>query len=69
MIHQDTSEAFNPSLDEKPYFLVANLPYYVASHIILKALEDKNCLGLIVMVQREMAENSALKKEIVSFLP
>ncbi|EDP4394360.1 16S rRNA (adenine(1518)-N(6)/adenine(1519)-N(6))-dimethyltransferase RsmA [Campylobacter jejuni] len=62
LIHQDASEAFNPSLDEKPYFLVANLPYYVASHIILKALEDKNCLGLIVMAQREMAEKFCAKE-------
>ncbi len=40
LIHQDASEAFNPSLDENHIF-GCNLPYYVASHIILKALEDK----------------------------
>ncbi|MFQ6342302.1 16S rRNA (adenine(1518)-N(6)/adenine(1519)-N(6))-dimethyltransferase RsmA [Campylobacter sp. VTCC 70190] len=56
LIHQDISKAFCSSLDEKPYFLVANLPYYLASFIILKALEDKKCLGLVVMVQKEMAE-------------
>ncbi|MBM0637692.1 16S rRNA (adenine(1518)-N(6)/adenine(1519)-N(6))-dimethyltransferase RsmA [Campylobacter sp. VicNov18] len=56
LVNQDASEAFVPTLDEKPYFLVANLPYYIASRIILQALEDKNCLGLIVMVQKQMAE-------------
>ncbi|RQD67868.1 16S rRNA (adenine(1518)-N(6)/adenine(1519)-N(6))-dimethyltransferase RsmA [Campylobacter hepaticus] len=62
LFHQDVNEVFKYTLDEKPYFLVANLPYYVASHIILKALEDKNCLGLIVMVQKEMAEKFCAKE-------
>ncbi len=62
LIHQDVNDAFNPNLDEKPYFLVANLPYYIASHIILKALEDRNCLGLIVMIQKEMAEKFCAKE-------
>ncbi|EJX0912197.1 16S rRNA (adenine(1518)-N(6)/adenine(1519)-N(6))-dimethyltransferase RsmA [Campylobacter coli] len=53
LLHQDASKLV--CFDEKKYFLVANLPYYVASHLILQALEDKNCLGLIVMVQKEMA--------------
>lgn len=39
----------------KPYFLVANLPYYVATNIILRALRDENCAGLVVMIQREVA--------------
>ncbi|MSN95775.1 16S rRNA (adenine(1518)-N(6)/adenine(1519)-N(6))-dimethyltransferase RsmA [Campylobacter sp. FMV-PI01] len=41
-------------LDES-YFLVANLPYYVATNIILKAIDDKNCVGFIVMIQKEVA--------------
>ncbi|MDO4674421.1 16S rRNA (adenine(1518)-N(6)/adenine(1519)-N(6))-dimethyltransferase RsmA [Campylobacter sp.] len=53
LIHQDASEVL--SLDNKKYFLVANLPYYIASHLILRALEDENCSGLIVMVQKEVA--------------
>ncbi|MGH2305604.1 16S rRNA (adenine(1518)-N(6)/adenine(1519)-N(6))-dimethyltransferase RsmA [Campylobacter taeniopygiae] len=53
LIHKDASEI--ACLDEKKYFLVANLPYYIASHLILKVLEDENCSGLIVMVQKEMA--------------
>lgn len=38
-----------------PYFLAANLPYYVATNIILKALRDENCTGFVVMIQREVA--------------
>jgi len=45
----------NLLLDE-PYHLVANLPYYIATNIILKALKDKNCQSVLVMVQKEVAE-------------
>jgi 16S rRNA (adenine1518-N6/adenine1519-N6)-dimethyltransferase len=41
-------------LDE-PYHLVANLPYYVATHFVLKALRDPWCRSLTVMVQKEVA--------------
>ncbi|PAF43250.1 16S rRNA (adenine(1518)-N(6)/adenine(1519)-N(6))-dimethyltransferase RsmA [Helicobacter sp. 11S02629-2] len=40
---------------EGDYFLVANLPYYVATAFILKALKDKNCKGFLVMIQKEVA--------------
>lgn len=42
-------------ISTKPYFLAANLPYYIATNIILRALEDTNCLGFVVMIQREVA--------------
>lgn len=42
-------------ISQKNYFLVANLPYYVATNIMLKAVDDPNCLGFIVMIQREVA--------------
>lgn len=42
-------------ISQKPYFLAANLPYYVATNIILRALRDENCAGLVVMIQREVA--------------
>ncbi len=41
-------------LDEK-YHLIANLPYYIATNIILKALKDENCQSILVMVQLEVA--------------
>jgi len=45
----------NLLLDEE-YHLVANLPYYIATNIILKALKDENCQSVLVMVQKEVAE-------------
>ncbi len=38
------------------YDLIANLPYYIATNIILKAFEDVNCEHILVMVQKEVAE-------------
>lgn len=40
--------------DEK-YILVSNLPYYVATKIILNALKDNLCVGMVVMTQKEVA--------------
>jgi len=41
---------------EEEYHLVANLPYYIATNIILKALKDKHCKSILVMVQKEVAQ-------------
>ena len=49
------------SLHNKEYNLVANLPYYIATNIILKALHDSNCKTILVMVQREVAQKFAAK--------
>ncbi|WP_169777393.1 16S rRNA (adenine(1518)-N(6)/adenine(1519)-N(6))-dimethyltransferase RsmA [Campylobacter mucosalis] len=43
------------SLRETPYILVANLPYYVATKMIIDALADSLCVCIIVMVQKEVA--------------
>ena len=43
------------AIDES-YDLVANLPYYIATNIILKALADPKCKNILVMVQLEVAE-------------
>ena len=45
----------NRLLDED-YHLVANLPYYIATNIILKALKDEHCQSVLVMVQKEVAK-------------
>ncbi|WP_086270239.1 16S rRNA (adenine(1518)-N(6)/adenine(1519)-N(6))-dimethyltransferase RsmA [Campylobacter devanensis] len=42
-------------ISRQDYFLVANLPYYVATNMILKALSDSRCKGLVVMIQKEVA--------------
>jgi|LSQX01.1.fsa_nt_gb 16S rRNA (adenine1518-N6/adenine1519-N6)-dimethyltransferase len=49
------------SLISKPYILVANLPYYVATPIVLRALSDPMCHYIEVMVQKEVAEKFSAK--------
>jgi len=43
------------NLLDEPYHLVANLPYYIATNIILKAFKDTHCQSILVMVQKEVA--------------
>jgi len=43
------------ALLDEPYHLVANLPYYIATNIILKAFKDEHCRSVLVMVQKEVA--------------
>lgn len=43
------------NLLDEPYHLVANLPYYIATNIILKAFKDEQCQSILVMVQKEVA--------------
>lgn len=58
LIHTDVLEAWDKqkSLHDGKYDLIANLPYYIATNIILRALEDVSCEHIIVMVQKEVAE-------------
>lgn len=55
------------SFAEQPFVLVANLPYYVASNLILKALEDDFCEAFLVMVQKEVALKFAAKSDDSDF--
>jgi 16S rRNA (adenine1518-N6/adenine1519-N6)-dimethyltransferase len=55
----DVLEAWKSNLLDEPYDLVANLPYYIATNIILKALADPQCKNLLVMVQLEVAQKFA----------
>jgi len=51
-------------LVDESYHLIANLPYYIATNIILKALYDPNCRSILVMIQKEVAEKfSAVSKQ------
>jgi len=52
----DVLQAWKSILVDEPYDLVANLPYYIATNIILKALADPMCKNILVMVQLEVAE-------------
>ena len=51
---KDLSDRFN---DGKPLKVVANLPYYVTTPILIRLLEDKGRFeSITVMVQKEVAE-------------
>jgi len=51
----DVLDNWEESLIDEQYHLIANLPYYVATKIILKALFDKKCKTILVMIQKEVA--------------
>ena len=44
------------SLRQKPYFLAANLPYYIATLLVVKTLKDSLSCGCVVMTQKEVAQ-------------
>lgn len=52
----DVLTTWKSELIDESYDLVANLPYYIATNIILKALADPKCKNILVMVQLEVAE-------------
>lgn len=54
-------------LRDKPYDLVANLPYYIATAIILEALKDPMCKTMIVMIQKEVAQKFAAAPKSKAF--
>jgi 16S rRNA (adenine1518-N6/adenine1519-N6)-dimethyltransferase len=64
LIHQGDALAFDyASLDPRPNKLVANLPYNIASTLVLKLLEEADFLTeLRFMVQLEVARRVAAQK-------
>ncbi|NOQ32338.1 MAG: 16S rRNA (adenine(1518)-N(6)/adenine(1519)-N(6))-dimethyltransferase RsmA [Helicobacteraceae bacterium] len=55
----DVLKSWDDNLVDEDYDLVANLPYYIATNIILRALADEKCKNLLVMVQLEVAKKFA----------
>lgn len=49
---QETSPGW---LASEPYILVSNLPYNIATRIVLNLLHDHLCKGFVVMTQKEVA--------------
>jgi 16S rRNA (adenine1518-N6/adenine1519-N6)-dimethyltransferase len=56
----DVLEVWQDVMNEE-YDLVANLPYYIATNIILRALKDKNAKNIVVLIQKEVADKFAAK--------
>lgn len=44
------------SLRNKAYFLAANLPYYIATLLVIKTIKDPLSKGCVVMTQKEVAQ-------------
>ncbi len=66
--HVDVLERFKQgSLCDEPYDLVANLPYYIATAIILEALQDPQCKSMLVMIQKEVAQKFAAEPKSKEF--
>jgi len=63
LIHTDVLDIWSKSssLYTNRYDLIANLPYYIATNIILHALEDNHCEHIMVMVQKEVAQKFCAK--------
>ena len=63
LLHTDVLEAWDNigTLHDSKYDLIANLPYYIATNIILRAFEDTNCENIIVMIQKEVAQKFSAK--------
>jgi 16S rRNA (adenine1518-N6/adenine1519-N6)-dimethyltransferase len=58
-----------PHLDENPYKVVANLPYYITSPTLRLFLEsERQPTSIIVMVQKEVAERIVAKPGDLSLL-
>lgn len=62
IIGDATSDEIKQRLPDR-YDLVANLPYYVATNIILEALSDTRCKNILVLVQKEVAHKFCAKSQ------
>jgi 16S rRNA (adenine1518-N6/adenine1519-N6)-dimethyltransferase len=55
LICDDVLKYWQKLADER-FDIIANLPYYIATKIILKALKDKRVENILVLIQKEVAE-------------
>ncbi len=57
LLHADILSIWDEALGLSPRFdIVANLPYYIATNIVLRAIRDDRIDNIIVMVQKEVAQ-------------
>ncbi len=52
---------------ENNYKLIANLPYYIATKIIMNGLEDKFCKNMVLMIQKEVGNKFLAKSGLSDF--
>ncbi|WP_047986271.1 16S rRNA (adenine(1518)-N(6)/adenine(1519)-N(6))-dimethyltransferase RsmA [Ornithinibacillus californiensis] len=64
-VHQVIEENFK---DDQPIHIVANLPYYITTPILMKLLRERLPVGSItVMIQKEVADRMAAKPNTKSY--
>ncbi|MBQ3235344.1 MAG: ribosomal RNA small subunit methyltransferase A [Clostridia bacterium] len=50
------------------YILVANLPYYITTPIIMRFIEEaKNCKAIVITIQKEVAERIVAKEKTADY--
>ena len=53
----DLKKLINDEFDNKPFHVIANLPYYIATPIIMQILESRlSVVSMTLMVQKEVAD-------------
>jgi len=67
LVCDDVLDRWEQNLIEEDYDLIANLPYYIATNIVLKALQDTRCKNLLVMLQKEVAQKFSAKAKERNF--
>ena len=69
LIHQNVLELPSQQawLHDNTYKVVSNLPYYIATRIILQLLRDRFCQSFLVMTQKEVAEKFCAKSMMREF--
>jgi len=57
LLHADILSVWDEALSfASKLDMIANLPYYIATNIVLKAIKDERIENILVMVQKEVAE-------------
>lgn len=57
----DLDALFTEHFGDKPVKVIANLPYYITTPIIMKLLEHSRIASIVVMIQREVARRLSAK--------
>ncbi len=57
----DLDRLFDECFGDKPVKVIANLPYYITTPIIMKLMEEKRIESIVVMIQREVARRLSAK--------
>ncbi len=57
----DLDALFTEHFGDRPVKVIANLPYYITTPIIMKLLEHSRITSIVVMIQREVARRLSAK--------